>query len=63
MLRDRAFIFGMGIPYDKAILMVPKHFQHVTLTVTYDLLLKNLNIDHKSYVLRGRAIISGICVP
>ena len=31
--------------------------------MTFDLLLKNFNIGHNLFVLRGRAYIFGICVP
>ena len=39
------------------------NFEHVTLAVTFDILLKNFNIGHNSFVLRGRAFILGIHVP
>ena len=41
--RDKAFILHIWIPYDKTYLFVPKNVDLVTLT--FDLLLKKLNID------------------
>ena len=38
-------------------------FWCVTLTVTFDLVLKKFNIGHNSFVLRGRVFIFGMCVP
>ena len=48
----------MCVSYDKT-----KNFKHVTLTVTFDLLLKNFNIGHNFFVLRGTAYKFGKCVP
>ena len=39
------------------------NFEHVTLTVTFDLLLKNFNIGHNFFLLRDGALIFGMCVP
>ena len=38
-------------------------FEHVTLTVTFDLLLKNFNIGRNFSMVRERAFIFGMCVP
>ena len=45
-------------PYDKTI-----NFELVTLTVTFDLLLKNFNIGHNFFIVRDRAFIFSMCVP
>ena len=37
------------------------NFEHVTLTMTFDLLLKN--IGHNFFILRDGALIFGMCVP
>ena len=37
--------------------------EHVTLTVTFDLLLKNFVISHNILILRDKAFIFGKCVP
>ena len=39
------------------------NFEHVTLTVTFDLLLKIFNIGHNFFILRYRTFIFGMCVP
>ena len=39
------------------------NFEHVTLTVTFDLLLKNFNIGHNFLILRDGAMIFDMCVP
>ena len=39
------------------------NFEHVTLTVTFDLLLKNFNIGHNFFILRDGALIFGMYVP
>ena len=39
------------------------NFEHLTLTVTFELLLKNFNIDHNSFMLKETAFIFGLCVP
>ena len=39
------------------------NFEHVTLTVTFDLLLKNFNIGHNLFILWDKAFIFGMCVP
>ena len=39
------------------------NFEHVTLTVTFDLLLKNFNISHNFFILRDTPAIFGMCVP
>ena len=39
------------------------NFELVTLTVTFDLLLKNFNICHKFFILWDKAFIFGSCVP
>ena len=39
------------------------NFEHVTLTVTFDLILKNFNICHNFFILRDGALIYGMCVP
>ena len=38
-------------------------FEHVTLTVTFDLLPKIFNIGHNFFILRYRTFIFGMCVP
>ena len=38
-------------------------FEHVTLTVTFDLLLKNFTISRSFLILRDRAFVFGMCVP
>ena len=48
-------------PYDKTFPTVP--FEHVTLTVTFDLLFQNFNIGHNFFTLRDRALIFGMFVP
>ena len=63
VLRGRAFIFGIRVPYDKAYPIVQQctiNFEHVALTMTFDLLLKNFDIGDNSFVLRGRAFILGL---
>ena len=39
------------------------NFELVTLTMTFDLLLKNFNIGHKWFIERDRAFIFGMCIP
>ena len=39
------------------------NLEHVTLTVTFDLLLKNFNIGNNFYILWDKALIFGMCVP
>ena len=39
------------------------NLEYVTLTVTFDLLLKNFNIGHNFFILRDRSFIFGMCVP
>ena len=39
------------------------NFEHVTLTVTFDLLLTNFIISHNFLILRDKTFIFGICVP
>ena len=39
------------------------NFELVTLTVTFDLLLKNFNIGHNFFIERDRAFIFGMCIP
>ena len=39
------------------------NFELVTFTVTFDLLLKNFNIDHNFFILKDRALIFGMCDP
>ena len=51
-IRDRAFIFGMCVPYDKTFLIVPLNFDHMTLTVTFDLHLENFNSTHNFLTIR-----------
>ena len=34
-----------------------------TLTVTFDLIFKNFNIDYNFFILKDRPFIFGICVP
>ena len=38
------------------------NFENVTLTVTFDLLLKNINIGHNFSIIRDSAFIFGMCV-
>ena len=38
------------------------NFEHMTLTVTFDLLLKNFNTGHNFFILRDGAFIFGMCV-
>ena len=58
-LRDRTFIFGMCVPYDKMFPMIT----HVTLTVTFDLHFENVYSAHYFLTIRHRAFILGRCVP
>ena len=39
------------------------NFEHLTLTVTFDQLLKNFNIGHNFFILRDKAFIFGKWVP
>ena len=39
------------------------NFEHVTLTVTFDLLLKNFIMSRNFLILRDKAFVLGICVP
>ena len=39
------------------------NFGRVTLSVTFDLLLKNFNIGHNLFTLRDRSFIFGMCDP
>ena len=39
------------------------NFEHVTLTMTFDLLLKNFNIGHNFLILWDKVFIFGMCVP
>ena len=39
------------------------NFELVTLTVTFDLLLKKINIGHNFFIVRDRALIFGMCIP
>ena len=39
------------------------NFELVTLTMTFDLLLKNFNIGHKCFIERDWAFIFGMCIP
>ena len=60
--RDRAFIFytcslWQGLSYGTI------NFEHVILTVTFDLLLKNFNIGHTFFILRDKAFIYCMSVP
>ena len=59
ILRDKAFILGKCVPFDKAFLMIT-NFERVTLTVTFDLL---LNIGHDCLTVRDWVFIFSICVP
>ena len=52
MIRGRAFIFSICVRYDKV-------FEHVTLTVTFDLL---LNIGHNFLIVRDYVFMFGIYV-
>ena len=38
------------------------NFEHVTLTVTFDLLLKNFKTGHNFFILRDGTFIFGMCV-
>ena len=54
----------MCIPYGKTFLMVPYiliNFDHVTLTVTFDLHLENFNSAHNFLTIRHGAFIFGVC--
>ena len=62
-IRDRAFIFGICVPYDKTFLLVPWLFDHVTSTATFDLHLENFNSAHSFLIIRHMAFIFGMCVP
>ena len=55
VLRDRAFIFGIDVPYDKVFLRVPKIF-----TCDLDII---LNIGHNFLTVIDWVSIFGICVP
>ena len=59
ILRDKAFIFGKCVPFDKAFLMITS-FERVTLIVTFDLL---LNIGHDFLTVRDWVFKFSICVP
>ena len=39
------------------------NFEHVTLTMIFDLLLKIFNIGRNFFILRNRAFMFGTCVP
>ena len=39
------------------------NFELVTLTVTFDLLLKNFNIGHNFFIVRDRAFRFGMWIP
>ena len=39
------------------------NFERMTLTVTFDILLKNFKIGHKFFILRDKEFIFGLCVP
>ena len=39
------------------------NFEFVTLTVTFDLLLKKFNIGHNFFIERDRTFIFGMCIP
>ena len=49
IIRDRAFIFGMHVPCDKAFSNSTIYLEHVNLNVTFDLLLNNFNIGHNFF--------------
>ena len=48
--RGRAFIFHMGIPCHKTFHAVSYFFHIVTLTLNFDLLLKNFNMGYYIFV-------------
>ena len=52
-----ACVFHMTRPSDSTI-----NFEHVTFTLTFDLLLKIYDIGHNFCILRDRAFIIGMCV-
>ena len=39
------------------------NFEHVTLTGTFDLLLKNFNVGYNFFILWDKAFIFDMCVP
>ena len=39
------------------------NFELVTLTVTFDLLMKNFNIGHNFFIVRDMAFVFGMYVP
>ena len=39
------------------------NFELVTLTMTFDLLLKNFDIGHSFFIERDKAFIFGMCIP
>ena len=51
----RLLVWHMCIPCDKTFLFIPKFFDCVTLTLAFDLLLKNLNLDHNFWTKRDEA--------
>ena len=55
------FIFCMCVPYDLS--EGTMHFEHVTLTMTFDLHLENFNSVINFFTIRHRAFILGRCVP
>ena len=59
MLRGRAFIFVIRVPYYKAFPIEP-NFERVTFTVTFDLI---LNIGYNFLTVRNWVFIFAICVP
>ena len=55
----------MCVPCDKALLSIPgtKKFYLVTLTLTFDLLLKSFNLRHNFIYKRDKAFILYMCIP
>ena len=58
----RAFIFHMCISCGRTFLSIPIFFNLVTLTLTFDLLLKKLNLGNNFWTKRDRAFIFHMCI-
>ena len=55
ILWKKAFIFGTCVSLWQGLSNGTKNFEHVTLTVTFYLLLKNFNIGHNFFILWDRS--------
>ena len=56
-IRNRAFIFGMCVPYDKDLSDGIINFDYMTLIVTFDLHLENFNCAHNFLTITHRDFI------